>query len=64
MECKDVKKYGYIAAFNYEAFLMIENVGMGKCVEQLVRNNKLLVSLKCEEESEETNEWNGFVSKM
>ena len=23
MECKDVKKYGYIAAFNYEAFLML-----------------------------------------
>ena len=60
MNSKEIMKYSYVAELNYEAFLMTQNF----VLDQLVRNNMILISLEEENENEETSEWVGFVKTM
>ena len=66
MNSKDIKKYKQIAELNLEAFRILTYIGyFNKEGRSLINNNKLLLTLKHDEEgASETEEWIGFVQTI
>ena len=63
MNSKTIKKYKDIAHLNKEAFMFYKTIGVSPG-QNLISNNKVLLSLVVGDEQQETEEWTGFVKTM
>ena len=61
MNKREEKSYMNKVVLNIEAFKFIEKTRWFKNTMALVKNSKILISLKANEESQNSDEWVGFI---